>query len=111
MPSRPIRYRPCADLRVREVPEMELCLAYSPGQAQIFTLDALGWFLLRACKRRTLDELVESYAEVMEGARTPLEARSEIESAMSRLQHWGIVSTDEPARRVTTRRSRHAEKD
>ena len=90
---------------------MELCLAYAPRQAQIFTLDALGWFLLRACAGRTLDELVESYSEVMEGARTAREARSEIEAAMSRLQHWGIVDTDKPARRATTRRSRHAEKD
>lgn len=106
------RYRRAPDLRVREVPELDLCLVYVHGDAELYTLNATSWFLFDACDGRTEQEIAHAYRSAL-GEVSAEQAEREVRAGLENLvmlhvveREMGRSSSHEPTRRI-----RHAEKN
>ncbi len=61
MPYRKGFYRKSAGLRVRAVPEMGLCLVFTPRDPNLYTLNPTSWLILEMCDGATPRALERSY--------------------------------------------------
>ena len=59
-------YRKTRRLRIRPVPEREVCLVYTPGNPNLYTLNATAWVVLELCDGRTLAELEKAFHQSVE---------------------------------------------
>jgi Coenzyme PQQ synthesis protein D (PqqD) len=59
-------YRKTRRLRIRPVPEREVCLVYTPGNPNLYTLNATAWLVLELCDGRTLAELEKAFHQSVE---------------------------------------------
>ena len=54
-------YRLVPSTRVREVPERDVCMVYTPATPSLYALQDEAWLILRECLGKTRPELLESY--------------------------------------------------
>jgi hypothetical protein len=59
-------YRKTRRLRIRPVPEREVCLVYTPSNPNLYTLNATAWMVLELCDGRTLPQLKRAFHEAVE---------------------------------------------
>lgn len=52
-------------MRLRPVPEMGVCLAYTPRQPALHRLNAASWLIATLCDGRTLAEIATEYRAAM----------------------------------------------
>jgi hypothetical protein len=67
-------YRKTRRLRIRPVPEREVCLVYTPGNPNLYTLNATAWVVLELCDGRTLAQLEKAFHESVEPLMSEQEA-------------------------------------
>jgi radical SAM protein with 4Fe4S-binding SPASM domain len=90
--ARPGSYRLVPGTRVREVPERDVCMVYTPGTAALYALQDEAWLILRECLGKTRDELIQSYVSQVAAAGVPAEeAILESLQGISDLQSKSIV--------------------
>jgi radical SAM protein with 4Fe4S-binding SPASM domain len=90
--GRPGSYRLVPGTRVREVPERDVCMVYTPAGPALYALQDEAWLILRECLGRTRDELIRSYvAQVAAVGVAPEEATLETLQGISDLQSKRIV--------------------
>ena len=94
--SRTIRYRTAPEVNVREIPELECCLVYSPSRAELYTLNPLAWFVFRACEGRSESEIAAAYAATMTALVSSGDAARQVHETLRSLEEMGIV---QPQRR------------
>jgi hypothetical protein len=67
-------YRKTRGLRIRPVPEREVCLVYTPSNPNLYTLNATAWVILELCDGRTLSQLEEAFHQSVEPLMSEQEA-------------------------------------
>jgi radical SAM protein with 4Fe4S-binding SPASM domain len=88
----PGTYRLVPGTRVREVPERDVCMIYTPATPALYALQDEAWLILRECLGRTRDELIQSYvSQVAAVGVMPEEAALETLEGISDLQRKRIV--------------------
>lgn len=89
---RPGSYRLVPGTRVREVPERDVCMVYTPGTPALYGLQDEAWLILRECLGNTRDELMESYVSQVAAAGVSVEdAALDLLQGISDLRSKGIV--------------------
>lgn len=61
-------------LRIRPVPEMEICLVYTPKDPNLYTLNATAWVVLELCDGRSLRDLEQAFYRSVEPLMSAQEA-------------------------------------
>jgi radical SAM protein with 4Fe4S-binding SPASM domain len=90
--GRPDSYRLVPGTRVREVPERDVCLIYTPETPALYALQDEAWLIFRNCLGRTREEVIRSYAEQVAAAGiTPEEAMLEGLESLSDLVGKRII--------------------
>jgi len=84
-------YRKIRDVRIREVPEMEFCLAYVPARAELYRLNPAAWFVLRMSVGRTERQIAAEYHDAMAEAMSMEECEQEVHAGLLKLMEMGIV--------------------
>lgn len=83
-------YRKTRDLRIRPIPEMEVCLVFTPASPRLHTLNATAWLVLELCDGRTGRAIRDAYASVI-ASLSPDQVKSEIQDIMQDLEGKGII--------------------
>lgn len=91
MSSRNDCYRRTPEVRVREVPEMEFCLAYVPARAELYRLNPSAWFVLRLCEGLSEPEMAQAYHEALDPVLGIEACRREIRAGLESLLGMGII--------------------
>ena len=68
-----ICYRKVRNVRVRGVPEMAICLVFTPDDPEIYTLNPSAWLILQLCDGRSETEIAHAYLAAVEPALSPEE--------------------------------------
>lgn len=66
-------FRRTRGLRIRPLPEREVCLVYTPKAPNLYTLNATAWTILELCRGQSMKELQEDFHRSIE----PLMSREE----------------------------------
>ncbi len=66
-------FRRSRGLRLRPLPEREVCLVYVPKRPNLYTLNATAWMILELCRGQPLKELQAEFYDNIE----PLMSRQE----------------------------------
>ncbi|MBN8956198.1 MAG: hypothetical protein J0H17_06375 [Rhizobiales bacterium] len=63
------------DLKVRPLPEINLCMVYRPRPARIVTLNLSAWLLLEMCDGSPIGDILANYVGVLDrrGKQAPVE--------------------------------------
>jgi len=75
-------------VRLRPVPEMGVCLAYTPLRPALHRLNAASWLIVSLCDGRAVADIARAYRAAVEGPAGTDEALSH---GLERLQALGIV--------------------
>jgi hypothetical protein len=67
-------FRKTRRLRIRPVPEREVCLVYTPSNPNLYTLNATAWVVLELCDGRSLPALQEAFHGAVEPLMSEREA-------------------------------------
>ena len=59
-------FRKTRHLRIRPVPEREVCLVYTPRNPNLYTLNATAWVVLELCDGRSLPALKKAFHRAVE---------------------------------------------
>ncbi len=90
--AHPGTYRLVPGTRVREVPERDVCMVYTPAIPALYALKDEAWLILRACLGRTRGEVIESYvSQVAAAGVMPEEAAVDTLQGLSDLQTKRII--------------------
>ena len=84
-------YRKTANLRVRPVHEMELCLVFTPDNPSLYSLNPTAWLIFELCDGGRLEDLERAYYDVVEPHLSRDEAREELQRGIADLERKGIV--------------------
>jgi len=57
-----------ADLVIRRMPEIRICMVYRPSPARIVSLNPSSWLLFEACDRSTVEEIEAACTRLVEPA-------------------------------------------
>src|SRR5947209_2138953 len=85
------RYQRASDIRVRPVPEMDVCLVYTPSHPKLYTLNPTAWLVMELCDGRDWKSLERKYYAAIEPVRSLQTAQTELEQAVNDLVGMGIV--------------------
>lgn len=91
MSSQRCRYHKTSDIRVRPVPEMDVCLVYTPSHPKLYTLNPTAWLVMELCDGRDWNSLERKYYAAIEPVRSRQTAQTELEQALNDLIEMGIV--------------------
>lgn len=91
-------WRKVANVRVRPVPEMEVCIVFTPDNPNLFTLNSTAWLVLDLCDGRSWKRLEKAYYDAVEPLRTPAEAREELIGILADLERKGVIERKPVAR-------------
>ena len=78
-------------MRVRGVPEMAVCLVFTPNNPEVFTLNPSAWLILQLCDGRSEAEIAREYLIAAEPALSPHEVASEVQRGLATLLEREIV--------------------
>ena len=88
-----ICYRKVRNVRVRGVPEMAICLVFTPDDPDMFTLNPSAWLILQLCDGRSEAEIAHAYLAAVEPALSPEEVTCEVRNGLSGLVKKRIIET------------------
>ena len=87
-------YRKVANLRIRPVPEMELCLIFTPDNPNLYSLSATAWLILELAPGRRPDALEDAYYDIVEPLVSRGAAREQVARTVQTLFSNGILEWD-----------------
>lgn len=82
-------------LRLRPVPELGTCLAFTPTPPRLHTLNPTAWLLAELCGRYDGEELRQQFLSRTVPPASEADALGHFAEGMALLLQWGIV-TEEP---------------
>ena len=91
MSSQIFHYKKTADLRIRPVHEMEICLIFTPSNPQLFTLNSTVWLIFELCEGRSLDDLESAYYDIVEPLLSREDVHREVTSGIAQLESSGLI--------------------
>jgi hypothetical protein len=84
-------YRARADIRFREVPEMEFCFVYVPARAELYRLNPAAWFVFRMCEGASDAAIAAAYHAALQPDVTRSQSVEEVRRAIASLLDMGII--------------------
>ena len=103
MPYRNGCFRKTRRLRIRPLPEREVCLVYTPTSPNLYTLNATAWLVLELCDGRSLSALQKAFYSAVEPLMSEPEAAEYLLASLDDMVKNSIVEVVPSAR---TRRVR-----
>jgi hypothetical protein len=85
-------YSKVRNVRVRGVPEMAICLVFTPDDPEIYTLNPSAWLILQLCDGRSEREIAHAYLAAVEPAMSPEEVICEVRVGIERLLKRRIIA-------------------
>ena len=79
-------------VRLRPVPEMGVCLAYTPARPGLHRLNAASWLIVSLCDGRSLTEIAVAYR----GALGEAGSEAELREGIAQLLALGIIQRSPP---------------
>jgi hypothetical protein len=103
-------FRKTRGLRIRPVPEREVCLVYTPKSPNLYTLNATAWIVLELCDGRPLPALQKAFHAAVEPLMSEQEAAEYLLVSVRDLIEKSIVEVVPGAasRQARSRRGRIA---
>jgi hypothetical protein len=84
-------YRKMANLRVRPVHEMEVCLVFTPDSPNLYSLNPTAWLILELCDGRRVEELENAYYAIVEPLLSREGVSREVRGGIEELKRKGII--------------------
>jgi hypothetical protein len=84
-------FRKTRRLRIRPVPEREVCLVYTPSSPNLYTLNATAWVVLELCDGRSLSALKRAFYSAVEPLMSEREAAEYLLVSLRDLVEKSIV--------------------
>lgn len=84
-------YKKMANLRVRPIHEMEVCLVFTPDRPNLYSLNPTAWLIFELCDGRPMEELENVYYDVAEPLLSREEVSRDVRRAVQDLESKGIV--------------------
>jgi hypothetical protein len=84
-------FRKTRRLRIRPLPEREVCLVYTPGNPNLYTLNATAWLVLELCDGRSLPQLEQTFHRSVEPLMSEPEAREYLLASLRDMLEKSIV--------------------
>lgn len=85
-------YRKTRNLRIRPIPEMGLCLVFTPAAPQLYTLNPAAWLVLELCDGRTGRSLEREYARaITESSRASTPTAEDVRGIVQDMERKGII--------------------
>ena len=84
-------YRKNPSLKVRELPELDTCLAYVPRPPRLCQLNLTSWLILELCDGRAVGDLRKAYCEATERPGDSGQASLELEDGLRELVELGVL--------------------
>ena len=84
-------YGKISNVRVRGVPEMAMCLVFTPDDPEMYTLNPSAWLILQLCDGRSEASIAAAYHAAIEPLLSPEEARREVRAGIEDLLQKRIV--------------------
>jgi hypothetical protein len=86
-----------ADLVVRRMPEIRMCMVYRPRPARVITLNPASWLLFEACDGGTVAEIEAAVLRARSGSARP--RRRDVLAGLQQLVDLSLVeaSRDSPS--------------
>ena len=81
-----------ADLVVRRMPEIRMCMIYRPRPARVITLNPASWLLFEACNGGTVAE-IEAAVLRARGGRPQAAASHEVLPGLQQLVDLSLIET------------------
>jgi len=78
-------------LRLRPVPEREVCLVYTPKSPNLYTLNATAWVVLELCDGRSLPALSKAFHSAVEPLMSQQEAAEYVLASLRDMVEKSIV--------------------
>lgn len=82
-----------ADLVVRPLPELRMCMVYRPRPARIVTLNPASWLLLQACAGSTVGEIESALPETLAAKGRPIPI-ADIRHGLAELVELSLVRVE-----------------
>jgi hypothetical protein len=73
-------------VRLRPVPELGVCLAYTPARPALHRLNATAWLIASLCDGRPFAQIAAAYAAALPGA-----TEASLREGIAQLQALGIL--------------------
>ncbi len=90
--ARPGSYRLVEGTRMRELPDRDLCMVYTPRAPALYALQDEAWLILRECLGKTRDEVMDSYASLVAAAGVDSDdAALDVLEGLGDLESKGII--------------------
>jgi hypothetical protein len=84
-------FRKTRRLRIRPVPEREVCLVYTPANPNLYTLNATAWVVLELCDGLTLPQLEKAFYRSVEPLMSEREAAEYLLASLRDMIEKSIV--------------------
>jgi hypothetical protein len=81
-------------LRLRPVPELGFCIAYTPARPRLHRLNPTAWLVLELAPGRTAAALQEAFLAATAGRLDPGVARWHADDAVAMMRRAGILEID-----------------
>lgn len=89
--ERPVRHERAPGLRLRPVPELGACLAYTPAAPRLHQLNATAWLILELVDGRDDAALLAAFATRTAPALSAGAARGVLEDGLAGLRASGLL--------------------
>jgi hypothetical protein len=99
-------FRKTRHLRIRPLPEREVCLVYTPANPNLYTLNATAWVVLELCDGRSLPALQRAFHDAVEPLMSEPEAAEFLLVSLRDLIKKEIVEVVPSARTRNVRSAR-----
>jgi coenzyme PQQ synthesis protein D (PqqD) len=84
-------YRKVPSVRVRGVPELAVCLVFTPNDPEVYTLNPSAWLVLRLCDGRSEAKIALAYHAAVEPMLSLDETRREVRVGIESLIQKRII--------------------
>lgn len=91
------RYALVPGVRLRPLPEMGVCFAYTPALPALHRLNATAWLIVSLCDGRPFAALAASYRDALGGTVEPDASEAELRDGIARLRSLGILCVAPPS--------------
>ena len=83
-------------VRLRPVPEMGACLAYTPAHPRLHRLDTASWLIASLCDGSPREAMWNSYRQAMHAAGATEPSATAFAAGVERLLELGIIQSARP---------------
>jgi hypothetical protein len=85
-------YRKVRNVRIRGVPEMAICLVFTPDDPEVYTLNPSAWLILQLCDGRSENQIAHAYLAAVEPTMSQEEVTCEVRVGIERLLQKRIIA-------------------